>query len=86
LVNKALEITTPEQRKILEENYGQKDDTKEAVIKKLYDDLKLKEIYHEFEEKRASEIRDMINNVDESEGLKKEVFEVFLSKIYKRTK
>ncbi len=53
---------------------------------KSLNDLKLKEIYHEFEEKRASEIRDMINNVDESEGLKKEVFEVFLSKIYKRTK
>lgn len=86
LVNKALEVVTPEQRKILEENYGQKDDAKEAVIKKLYDDLKLKDVYLEFEEKRAAEIREKIANVDESEGLKKEVFEVFLKKIYKRTK
>ncbi len=86
LVNKALEIATPEQRKILEDNYGQKDDAKEAVIKKLYDDMKLKDIYLEFEEKRAEEIREMIAKVDESEGLKKEIFEVFLKKVYKRTK
>ncbi|KID72819.1 Farnesyl pyrophosphate synthase [Metarhizium brunneum] len=86
LVNQALEIATPEQRKILEGNYGQKDDAKEAVIKKLYDDMKLKERYEAFEEKRAGEIRAMIERVDESEGLKKGVFEVFLDKIYKRTK
>lgn len=86
LVNKALEIATPEQRKILEDNYGQKDDAKEAVIKKLYDDMKLKDTYLDFEEKRAKEIREMIAKVDESEGLKKEIFEVFLKKVYKRTK
>ncbi|KIE00548.1 Farnesyl pyrophosphate synthetase, partial [Metarhizium majus ARSEF 297] len=86
LVNQALEIATPEQRKILEDNYGQKDDAKEAVIKKLYDDMKLKARYEAFEEKRAGEIRAMIERVDESEGLKKGVFEVFLNKIFKRTK
>jgi farnesyl diphosphate synthase len=86
LVNQALLRATPEQRKILEENYGQKDKDKEAVIKKLYDDMKIKEIYEEFEEKRASEIREMIANVDESEGLKKTVFSAFLDKIYKRSK
>ncbi|EGX94931.1 farnesyl pyrophosphate synthetase (FPP synthetase) [Cordyceps militaris CM01] len=86
LVNKALELATPAQRQILEENYGQKDDAKEAVIKKLYDDMKLKDVYLEFEEKRAEEIRAMIAKVDESDGLKKEIFEVFLAKVYKRTK
>lgn len=86
LVNQALKIVSPEQRKILEDNYGQKDDAKEKVIKQLYDDLKLKELYEEFEEKRAGELKDMINKIDESEGLKKQVFEVFLGKIYKRSK
>ena len=86
LVNQALQIATPEQRKILEENYGQKNDEKEKVIKQLYDDMKLKERYEEFEERRAGEIRKMIANVDESEGLKKTVFEAFLAKIYKRSK
>lgn len=86
LVNQALQLATPEQRKILEENYGQKDDAKEQVIKKLYDDMKLKERYEAFEEKRAGELMALINKIDESQGLKKQVFEVFLSKIYKRSK
>jgi farnesyl diphosphate synthase len=86
LVNQALEIATPEQRQILEENYGQKDDAKEAVIKKLYDDMKLKERFEKFEEDRANELKGLIDNIDESEGLNKQIFEVFMSKIYKRTK
>ncbi|KAK0635207.1 isoprenoid synthase domain-containing protein [Bombardia bombarda] len=86
LVNQALAIVTPEQRKILEENYGRKNKDNEAVIKKLYNDLNLEQRYHDYEEKRVGEIRTMIANIDESEGLKKEVFEEFLSKIYKRSK
>jgi farnesyl diphosphate synthase len=86
LVNKALEIATPEQRKILEDNYGRKDKTKEAAVKKLYDELKLEQIYKEYEETRVGEIKKMIAEVDESEGLKKSVFESFLAKIYKRSK
>lgn len=86
LVNQALAIATPEQRKVLEDNYGQKDDAKEAVVKKLYDELKLKQRYEEFEEKRGNEIKALIDNIDESEGLKKTVFEEFFNKIYKRSK
>ena len=70
----------------MEENYGQKDKTKEAAVKKLYDELKLEQIYKDYEEKRVGEIRKMIAEIDESEGLKKTVFESFLSKIYKRSK
>lgn len=86
LVNQALQIATPEQRKILEENYGHKDSTKEAVIKKLYDDMKLEKRYQDYEEKVVGEIKEKIAGIDESEGLKKEVFEAFLAKIYKRSK
>lgn len=86
LVNEALSIVTPEQRKILEDNYGRKNKDNEAVVKQLFDDLGLKQRFEQFEEKRAAEIRDMINNIDESEGLKKSVFDAFLAKIYKRSK
>lgn len=86
LVNQALQIATPEQKKILEENYGRKNKDNEAVIKKLYDDLKLEQLYKDYEEKVVGEIREKIANIDESEGLKKEVFEAFLSKIYQRSK
>lgn len=86
LVNKALEIATPEQRKVLEEHYGKKDKAHEAEVKKLYDDLKLEKIYEDFEEKSVTKIRALTAQLDESEGLKKEVFDEFLQKIYKRSK
>lgn len=86
LVNQALQIATPEQRKILEENYGHKDKDKEAIIKKLYNDMELEQRYKNYEEKVVGEIKEKIAKIDDSEGLKKEVFEAFLAKIYKRSK
>jgi len=86
VVNQALKKVNPEQRKILEENYGRKDAEKEARVKTLYHELKLAEFYQEWEEERVKDLRSRIELVDESEGLKKEVFEVFLKKIYKRSK
>ena len=86
LINQALLRCAPEQRKVLDENYGRKDDKKEAQVKGLFHDLQLEQVYKDYEEKRVAEIRQMISVVDESEGLKKEVFESFLGKIYKRSK
>jgi farnesyl diphosphate synthase len=86
LINQALEIATPEQKKVLAENYGQKNSEKEAIVKKLFDEMGLEQRYKDYEEKRVGEIRKMIADVDESEGLKRSVFEAFLGKIYKRTK
>lgn len=71
---------------MLEENYGRKDAEKEKKVKEVYKELKLDEVYTAFEEARVAEIRAKIAQVDEGEGLKKEVFENFLGKIYKRTK
>ncbi|KFY14874.1 hypothetical protein V492_02358 [Pseudogymnoascus sp. VKM F-4246] len=86
LVNKALLIATPEQRKVLEENYGRKNKDNEAVVKKLYNELALEKLYQEYEESEVTKIKKLIEETDESEGLKKSVFESFLGKIYKRTK
>lgn len=86
LVNQALKIATPEQRKTLEEHYGKKDKAHEAEIKKLYDEMKLEKLYQDYEEKRVGELKQLIEGLDESEGLKKGVFEAFLAKIYKRSK
>jgi farnesyl diphosphate synthase len=86
LVNQALRLVTPEQRKVLEDNYGRKDSAHEAKVKVLYDELKLEDVYKSFEEERVTALRNLIANVDESEGLKKGVFEEFLRKIYKRQK
>ncbi|KAI0015106.1 terpenoid synthase [Xylariomycetidae sp. FL0641] len=86
LVNQALKMATPEQRKVLEEHYGKKDKNHEAEVKKLYNEMQLEKHYQDYEEKAVGEIRKKISSIDESEGLKKGIFEVFLSKIYKRSK
>lgn len=86
LVNQALKIVTPEQRKLLDENYGRKDKACEARVKELFQQLNLEQLYRDYEEKVVGEIRERIAAVDESRGLKKSVFEEFLRKIYKRSK
>ncbi|KKA27911.1 hypothetical protein TD95_004455 [Thielaviopsis punctulata] len=86
LINVALSKATPEQRALLDENYGRKDAAKEAVIKKIYAEMGLEQMYHDYEEKRSAQIREAIEAVDESEGLKKSILHAFLKKIYKRTK
>ena len=86
LVNQALKKVTLEQRKVLEDNYGQKDSEKEAKVKALYHELELQKFYEQWEQERVDDLRAKIDTVDESEGLKKEVFETFLMKIYKRSK
>jgi farnesyl diphosphate synthase len=86
LVNQALTKVSPEQRKVLEENYGRKNADNEAKVKEVYTELKLDEHYLKFEEERVGKLRELISAVDESQGLKKEVFEEFLKKIYKRQK
>ena len=86
LINQALLRATSEQREVLDEDYGRKDDGKEARVKEVFNELQLQKVYHEYEEKKIAEIRRMIDVVDESEGLKKEVFETFLRKIEKRTR
>lgn len=86
LINQALKKVNPEQRKVLDENYGIKNSETEAKVKALYHELKLAEFYEQWEEERVANLRAKIDQVDESEGLKKEIFEVFLKKIYKRSK
>ncbi|KAI9749291.1 MAG: Farnesyl pyrophosphate synthetase [Lichina confinis] len=86
LINQALTRASPDQLEILKANYGRKDAAKEAEVKKVYVDLKLDEVYREYEDKRVQELRTLIANVDESHGLKKGVFETFLNKIYKRNR
>ena len=86
VINQALERASPEQRKILDDCYGRKDGPKEAEVKKIFEELKVEEVYFAYEEKAVGEIRKRISEVDEGSGLKKTVFESFLKKIYKRTK
>ena len=95
-INTALAVATPEQRKVLDENYGKKDGEKEDRVKALYEEIGIPARYSKYEEaayKRISEMISLIPEVDfkptsptEPATLRRLVFTTFLEKIYKRTK
>lgn len=85
LIGTALAKVTPEQREILDSNYGQKDSEKAAVVKKLYNELDLKSDYEAYEEATYKKLMQLIGELDAT-VLKPEIFTTFLNKIYKRTK
>lgn len=86
VINEALKKANSSQRTVLDECYGRKDDKKEARVKQVFTELELDKAYHEYEETTIVKLRTMVENIDESEGLKKEVFTTFIEKIYKRSK
>lgn len=86
VVNQALLKANAEQRKLLDENYGKKDDESEARVKKLFNELQIPAIYQQYEEDVVERLRAQIDNIDESRGLKKEVLTSFLGKVHKRSK
>lgn len=86
VINKALELASAEQRKTLDENYGKKDSVAEAKCKKIFNDLKIEQLYHEYEESIAKDLKAKISQVDESRGFKADVLTAFLNKVYKRSK
>ncbi len=86
VVNTALKLVTPEQRALLDKHYGQKNDESEKKVKELFHNLGIQQIYLDYEEKTASDLKEKIAKVDESRGFKGEVLTKFLEKIYKRAK
>ena len=85
-INEALALCNDNQRKILEDNYGRKDKAMENKVKEVFEDLHLQKRYLDFEEKEVARINGLIAAIDESQGLKKEVLESYLAKIYKRNR
>ena len=87
VINTALSLATPAQRAILDENYGRKDAEKEKKVKAVFAEVGVKKVYEEYEERVVKELKQKIAEIVEVEGgLKREVFESFLAKIYKRSK
>jgi farnesyl diphosphate synthase len=84
LVVQALKICTPRQRKTIQDNYGVWDDEKVAVIKKLYRELSLEKLFLSYEEESYQMIQKELVNI--SPRVPKEVYMIFLDKIYKRSK
>lgn len=78
LVVQALKYASKEQRQVLEDNYGSKDDAAVVKVKKVYDELKLQEKYSAFEEISKTEITTLIDESAKTfEYLKPQLFHRF---------
>ncbi|XP_066465013.1 farnesyl pyrophosphate synthase isoform X3 [Eleutherodactylus coqui] len=84
LVVEALKSVNPEQRQILQENYGQDDAEKVQRVKQLYDTLELPAVYSRYEEKSYQRLQTLTSQL--ANGLSKEIFLGLARKIYKRQK
>jgi len=72
------------QRSTLKANYGFWDDAKVAKVKEVYRDLKLEDLYKIYEEESYNQIMALRPTVD---GLLPwSIFDIFLKKVYKRSK
>jgi farnesyl diphosphate synthase len=89
-INTALTLASPAQRAVLEENYGLKDARAEERVKGVYEEIGLRAKYEEYERAAHERIVGLVKKLPEvpqgQEGLRRDVFMVFLEKIYGRTK
>ncbi len=83
LVVQALDRVNAQQRKVLQDNYGNHDMKKVDKVKELYKELGMHDIFAKYEETSHSQIKALMNEVTD---MPKEVFEFLLRKIYKRSK
>jgi len=83
LVVQALNKCDTKQRSLLEQNYGKWDDKKVAKVKQLYRDLGLIQQYENYEEAFYKSIQAKLDQVS---LMPRDVFELLLKKIYKRSK
>ncbi|KAH9466825.1 hypothetical protein MJO28_000559 [Puccinia striiformis f. sp. tritici] len=87
-INIALKFCNPDQRKTLEAHYGRKDKLSEQKIKEVFEsnEVNLSKRFTEYEQDSYTQLNQLIDQIDEDLGLKKELFRAFLAKIYKRIK
>jgi farnesyl diphosphate synthase len=83
LVVQALAKANPQQRKVLEVNYGVRDDRKVQKVKALYKELDLPAVFTKYEDDSYAAIQ---AEFDKVELMPRDVFELLLNKIYKRRK
>jgi len=84
LIVQALDRASAAQKKILEENYAQKDMEKVNKIKAVYKELDLENVYFKYEEESYARLQTLITDL--AGDLPKEIFTDFAAKIYKRLK
>lgn len=86
LVNTALELANDQQKAVLAESYGKRGAPEaERAVKRVFEELGIEKRYNEYEEESYKLIVDKIESL-QSETLPRKVFDLFVAKIYKRSK
>ena len=78
LVVEAVKLCNDEQRAVLKAKYGHPDMESVEEVKQIFAALNLQEAFKIYQSDAVSHIRELIESLDEREGLKKEVFYYFL--------
>ncbi|XP_019851306.1 PREDICTED: farnesyl pyrophosphate synthase-like [Amphimedon queenslandica] len=86
LIVQALKRANADQRKTLEECYGKNDPSCVKIVKEVYTDLKLEEVYREYEEESYKKLMDTIKEELVGTKLPSGMFHEFAERIYKRKK
>ncbi|XP_032701128.1 farnesyl pyrophosphate synthase isoform X1 [Lontra canadensis] len=84
LVVQCLQRASPEQRRLLQENYGQKEAEKVAWVKALYEELDLPAVFAQYEEESYARLMGLIEQ--HASPLPRAIFLGLANKIYKRKK
>ncbi|KAL7935751.1 farnesyl pyrophosphate synthetase 1 [Trichoderma chlorosporum] len=63
-----------EQRRQLLQSYGKKESSQIDTVKRVFEELELAKAFREYEKKQRAKIEGIIADIDESEGLKREIF------------
>ncbi|KAM6309321.1 farnesyl pyrophosphate synthase isoform 1-T1 [Podargus strigoides] len=84
LVVECLRRVTPDQRQILEENYGSKEPEKVAKVKELYEAVGMRAAFQEYEESSYRRLQELVEQ--HATRLPREIFLGLARKIYKRQK
>lgn len=86
----ALTLASPEQRRVLDENYGRKDPENEKRVKELYGELGIVGRFDVYEKEVLEKLEMMIADIPVEDGrsgiLTREVFSCFTDKMGKRSK
>ncbi|KAF9162535.1 Farnesyl pyrophosphate synthetase [Actinomortierella ambigua] len=85
LINQAIAKANAEQRKVLDENYGKRDEKNVAAVKEIFKQLDVEGLFKAYEEDSYNRLMGLIEKLDHP-LLHKDVFITFMKRIYKRTK
>lgn len=86
LITTAMNNVDEKQRKVLEENYGVNSKEAESAVKKIFDEMNLKDMFYRYEENMYRELKSEVQLLHDKHHLPLELFDSLLEGIFRRKK